>query len=356
MRDNPDRKKMKMIIVGVISLLIGLLIGSFAMKLSKETNNLTAPTGASEELQSAINDSSRLNLILQKLAPPKNGDEWRKWIALVNKQRTVPIEKVAEAYGVEISSDTISGVPVFHVKSKTNDTKSGAIFIHLHGGAYVYYGGDAVVGEAAIIAAYSGIDVISIDYRMPPDHPHPAAIQDVEAVYRALLQDYAPEQIGIGGTSAGSGLALAAIHQFKSRNLAMPGALFLGSPWADLTKTGDTLTTLEGLDRVLVSYEDALLGAAELYANGTPLTDPLLSPIYGDFTDFPPSYLVSGTRDLFLSDTIRTHRKLKDAGVVTDLNIYEGVSHAEYLLVQPSPEFTKTYTDLGAFLNTHLSK
>lgn len=325
---------MKAAIIGLACLIIGLVIGGNVSNLS----------GFSSEPKKAL-----------------SVEQWRKVIEAVN-QNTIPLKQVEQAYAVEIVSDRISDVPVFRIKSKANDAQKGAVFIHLHGGGYVYYGGEAAVVEAAVIAAYSGIEVISIDYRMPPDHPHPAAIQDVEAVYRSLLKTYNPEQIGLGGTSAGGGLALAAVHQFKNKNLHPPGALFLGSPWADLTKTGDTRSTLDGLDKVLLSYEIPtkgaadLKGAAELYANGTALTDPLLSPIYGEFDNFPPAYLVSGTRDLFLSDTIRTDRKLKEAGVKTSLNVFEGLSHAEYLARKNTPEFKKVYTELGAFLNEHLSQ
>ena len=96
-----------------------------------------------------------------------------------------------------------------------------------------------------------------------------------------------------------------------------------------------------------------LVAAARLYAAGTPLTDPLISPVYGDFTGFPPTYLVTGTRDMLLSDTARVHRKLKVAGVVADLNVYEGLSHAEYMFVG-SPENQQTYAELAQFLAMHL--
>ena len=134
----------------------------------------------------------------------------------------------------------------------------------------------------------------------------------------------------------------------------MPGALYLGTPWADLTDTSDSLHTNEGIDRILVTYDGMLTGAARLYANGTELTDPLISPVYGDFSGFPPTYLVTGTRDMLLSDTARVHRKLRQAGVVADLNVYEGLSHAEYAFLTGSPEYLQTYGELAQFLANHL--
>ncbi len=189
---------------------------------------------------------------------------------------------------------------------------------------------------------------------MPPDDPHPAAVTDLEMVYRALLETHDATNIGMGGTSAGGGLSMAAVHHFKALGLPIPGALYLGTPWADLTKTGDTMFTLEGIDRVLVTYDGILEAAALLYADGEDLKDPLLSPVYGDLAGFPATYLVTGTRDMFLSDTVRVHRKLRNSGVEADLNVYEGLSHAEYAFVAGSPEHEATYRELAEFLRRHL--
>ena len=96
--------------------------------------------------------------------------------------------------------------------------------------------------------------------------------------------------------------------------------------------------------------------AAKLYANGKDLKDPQLSPIYGDFAQFPPTILTSGTRDLFLSNTVRTHRKLRRAGVVADLNVYEGQSHAQYSFNMNAPETTEAFTDIAKFFDRYLAK
>ena len=109
-----------------------------------------------------------------------------------------------------------------------------------------------------------------------------------------------------------------------------------------------------GFDRVLVAYDGLVEAMAALYADGHDLKDPLISPIYGSFDGFPPTYLVTGTRDMFLSDTARSHRKLRAAGVVADLNVYEGFSHAEYLMVPTAPESREVFTEMGSFLAQHL--
>lgn len=104
----------------------------------------------------------------------------------------------------------------------------------------------------------------------------------------------------------------------------LPSAVYAGTPWADLTKTGDTLNTNEGVDRILVTYQGFLEAAANLYAGNERLTHPSISPLYGNFDGFPPTFLISGTRDMFLSDTVRVNRKLRDAKVRTQLEVSKG--------------------------------
>ena len=196
--------------------------------------------------------------------------------------------------------------------------------------------------------------MLSIDYRQPPEHPFPAAVDDVVAVWKSLLKKRDAKSMALGGSSSGGGLVLASIHKFNGLGIPVPGALFAGTPWSDLTKTGDSYFTNEGVDNGLVSYEGVLEEAGKLYAGEHDLTNPLISPVYGDFKGFPPTYLVSGTRDLFLSNTVRVHRKLRAAGAVADLNVYEGFSHGDYLKVIDSPESEQVFAELAAFLLKYL--
>ena len=151
-------------------------------------------------------------------------------------------------------------------------------------------------------------------------------------------------------------MTLASTHMLIDLGIPVPGALFAGTPWADLTKTGDSYFTNEGVDYVLVTYDGLLAGAAKLYAGDHAMTDPLISPVYGDFKGFPPTYLVSGTRDMFLSNTVRVHRKLRTAGVVASLNVYEGFSHGEYLKTIDPPESEQVFAELSAFILEYLEQ
>jgi monoterpene epsilon-lactone hydrolase len=320
-----------------------------------ESRQLHLPLAVSDELSAAIAGVPQPDVRARRAMLPKTLAEWRELIAQREKAQNVSLAELEDRYGVTIKQDRINGVSVHHVNpTKIDPIHKKHLFIHLHGGAYVFGGGNASVGESGLIAARAGIPVLSIDYRMPPDNPFPAAIDDVVAVYRYLLERYSPGSMAIGGISAGGGLALASIHRFKAMALPVVGAVYAGTPWADLTKTGDTLVSNEGIDRILVTYDSYLGGAARLYAAGHDLKDPLLSPLYGDFAGFPATYLVTGTRDMFLSDTARTHRKLRAAGVAADLNVYEGLSHAEYAIIPQSSESKQVYAELADFLKTHL--
>jgi acetyl esterase/lipase len=157
-------------------------------------------------------------------------------------------------------------------------------------------------------------------------------------VWKAVLAKYDPQKIAMAGTSAGGGLIMTTMLRLKDLKLAMPAALFLGTPGADLSKTGDSLFTNAELDHLLGRYEGSLEECVKLYAGGRGLKQPLLSPIYGNLSGFPPTILISGTRDLLLSPTILTHRKLRAAGVTAELHIYEAQSHADYLVAFPAPE------------------
>ena len=171
------------------------------------------------------------------------------------------------------------------------------------------------------MAAYGGYRVISIDYRMPPDAPYPAAMDDVTSAWRALVAQTDPRRIAVEGTSTGGGMTLALMLRAKAEGLPLPGAIAPGSPWSDMTSTGDSYKTNEWIDNVVVSYDGYLSRLARLYAHGHDLKDPQLSPVYGDLHGLPPTILTSGTRDLFLSNTVRVQRKLREAGIEADLEM-----------------------------------
>ncbi len=309
--------------------------------------------------------SAELLQVLSQIAPPnikarstfrfKSKQEWKDWVEYSQVSGEAGVRDWAKKYDVGIKQETIAGVNVYYVIARDFVPQvDKKLFIHLHGGAYIFGGGLSGVSEAILIARRTMMPVLVIDYHMPPDSPFPAAQEDVVRVYKELLKTYDAKSIAMGGSSSGGGLVLSAIQKLKALKVELPGALFVGTPWSDLSKTGDSLYVNEGIDRKIVTYNGFLPEAVKLYANGLDIKTPGLSPVYGDFSNFPPTMLVTGTRDLFLSMTVRVHRKMREAGVKADLNVYEGLSHVEYFVVPDSPESKEVYKELGLFLKQHL--
>jgi acetyl esterase/lipase len=315
---------------------------------------IPVPNTVSPQLQASIAAPYRLPAWN---ADPKTTTEWK---ALINELAAAgaPARREArEKLGVAMEPTVIGGVKAFILTPKEIPPENrNRLLIHVHGGGYVYNPGEAGTTEGTLMAAYGGFKIISIDYRMPPDFPYPAAMDDAMAVWREATKMQDPRKMAIFGTSTGGGMTLAMILRAKQENLPMPAAIAPGTPWSDLTETGDTYKTNEWLDNVLVSYNGYLVRAAKLYSNGHDLKDPQLSPIYGDFGGFPPAILTSGTRDLFLSLTVLTHRKLRRAGVEAELQVYEGMSHAQYIFDPYAPETKEVFTEIARFFDSHLGK
>lgn len=206
------------------------------------------------------------------------------------------------------------------------------------------------------MAGLGHFKVISIDYRMPPEAYFPGALNDAMTVYKAALKTTDPNNVAVFGTSAGGALVLEMMLHAKQLSIPLPGAIAPGTPMADVTKTGDTFYTNEMVDNVLVSRDGFCDAATVVYAHGASLSDPLLSPVYGDMHGFPPAILTTGTRDLLLSNTVRVHRKLREAGVEAQLEVFEGESHAQYQFDDRVPETKEAFGEITAFFDKHLGR
>lgn len=269
---------------------------------------------------------------------PEIGDTagWLGFTSAIESQLRPHYESLlppAESYTV--TSEVINGVANFVLHpAHVGDTDEAPIFIEIHGGALYLGSGDLTWMAAA--AAAVGRDGITWapDYRMPPLHPFPAALDDLLVVYRAALDAVGPQRIVVSGGSAGGNLAAALLVRAKNEGLPMPAALVLLTPEADLTESGDTFATNDGIDNVLSS----LMPVNLLYAAGEDLAHPYISPLFADLTGFPPTLLQSGTRDLFLSTTVRLHRKLLHAGVTAELHVFEAMPHGGFMGTAPEDD------------------
>ena len=286
---------------------------------------------------------------------PKTPEQWKAAVAAANVKAMVDLDHLKRELGVTVEPTVVAGVKAFLVTPRTiPDKNRDRLVVALHGGGYVFFPGEAGAGEGVMMAGFGGFRVLAVDYRMPPDFPFPAALDDAVAVWKEVVKTTKPANVALIGSSAGGGLVLATVLRLKDEGLPLPGALAAGTPWSDLGKTGDSYFANAWADNVLVAYGGVLEGMSQLYAGGRSLKTPWLSPIYGDFSGFPPTILTTGTRDLFLSNTVRAHRALKRAGAVADLEVYEGESHAQFLAGPSVPESREAFADIAAFFDRHL--
>ena len=288
---------------------------------------------------------------------PQSAEHWRAYAAASNAVSLKRVSVIRARFPAETVERQIAGVTIREITPSSLDpANAGRLLIHLHGGGYVLSGGEAGLGEGILGAHYARMRVISVDYRMPPDHPFPAAIDDAMAVWNEVSTEYAPAAIGVFGTSAGGGLLLALALGLKSRGAMLPGALAAGTPWADLAGESDSYAVNAGVDSILVQYPGLVEGMARVYAGAASLSDPLVSPVNGDFSGFPPTILTTGTRDILLSDTVRVYRAMRAAGVEARLEVHEAMSHAEYNYAFTSPESATVFGDIAAFFDQRLAR
>lgn len=252
------------------------------------------------------------------------------WQALqehVNSQYAVALKGATEQFSSDVET-LIIGQTQIHVATPDSPIRSNCACIDLHGGALLFGGGDACRIGAQQQAARHGVSCYSVDYRLPPMHPYPAALDDCLEAYRYVLGKHSPSDIVLVGRSAGGNLALAMLLRGRDEGLPMPAGLVLLSPEIDLTESGDSFHTNRYLDVMLPL---PLMTINRLYAGGADLAHPYLSPLFGKFEGLPRTFLQTGTRDLFLSNAARLHRGLRRAGVPVELFLGEGMPHGGFM-------------------------
>lgn len=225
--------------------------------------------------------------------------------------------QMQKRFEVRVEMAQIAGVPVRIIYPKGIDgLKDGPVLLNLHGGGFAVDSGSQT--ETIPIAAKTGIPVVAVLYRLSPEHPYPAALDDAHAVYRALLKDHAASDVAVFGTSAGAALSAQLLARLSTNGEDMPAALGFFSGSADLSKKGDSESWMPTPnDEYLPKY----IGTASR-------TDPILSPILGDLSRFPPTLSISSTRDFLLSPTSIFARALHERGIDSRLVVFDGLPHA----------------------------
>jgi len=300
------------------------------------------PTSVSPQAQKFLATYER------RVTEPPALDDVDAWLANVALGDKYLMERFGAVEFPLIVDDTeIAGVHTYVLRAEdVPDRPETPIFLDIHGGALVMGAGEACRRMASVNAVVNNMITWAPDYRMPPLHPYPAALDDCMAVYRALLAERDPADIFVEGASAGGNLAAALLARAKDEGLPLPAALVLISPEVDLTESGDSFQTNLGIDNVL----GLLMQTNLLYANGHDLAHPYLSPLFADVTGFPPTFLQCGTRDLFLSNTARMHRKLRAAGVEAELHVFEAMPHGGF---GGAPEDIEVRAEMRRFLDKH---
>jgi acetyl esterase/lipase len=288
---------------------------------------------------------------------PKTAAEWKVQVDAAAAEAAKRLPAVRERLRVTMEPQTIGGARAYVLTPQDLPAENrNRLLIHVHGGCYVSNPGESGTSEATMMAGFGHFRVISVDYRMPPEAYFPVAIDDTIAVLKAAQAMVPARNVGLFGSSAGGGLTLTTVLKAKQDGLPLPAAIAPGTPMADLTEAGDTFHTNAMIDNVLIARAASCDARARLYANGHDLKDPLLSPVNGDLRGFPPTMLLSGTRDLLLSNTVRMHRKLRQAGVESVLEVFEGQPHGAWYRDASAPESKDAFEEIARFFDKHLGK
>jgi acetyl esterase/lipase len=258
-------------------------------------------------------------------------------------------------FPVNVEPQTIAGVKTDIITPLITPAQNlKHVLINLHGGGFNSDSGSLI--EGIPISYLAKIKIVSVYYRLAPENPFPAAVDDVVAVYKELLKTYQPSNIGIFGTSAGGILSAEVTVKLKQLGLPLPGALGLFTMLADFSHTSDSqqLFTLNGFSGGIAPQDPNGLHDQDYVAKTDP-RDPVLSPLYADLHGFPPSLLVTGTRDALLSNTSIFHRALLRAGVDAQLLVFEAMPHAFWYHFQ-FPETREALEMMAKFFDEKLGK
>ena len=262
--------------------------------------------------------------------------------------RAIPI-----ADDVTATSGLLGDVPVTYID--VVGASGPGILFYLHGGAYAIGSAELSVGLASDLARRAGMPAVSVDYRLAPENPYPAGLDDAVAAYAALLADRSAGQIAVAGESAGAALAVAMLLALKNAGLALPAAAVLMSPLVDLTLSGDSIVGKASVDPALTA-DGLRRRAADYTAPDTDLTDGLVSPIFADLHGLPPLMIQAGSHEILLDDAVRLAARAAAADLSVRLEITPEVPHVFQAFAALLAEGDAALTAGGGFLRSHLEE
>jgi len=266
------------------------------------------------------------------------------------------MDKLAEFFplpdGAEVEPAMLGGVKGEWVRVK--HARDDAVLLYLHGGGYVLGSSKSHRHLVAAIGAASGVSVFSADYRLAPEHPFPAAVDDGVAVYKALLDSgIAANKIAIAGDSAGGGLTLATLLAARDKGLPMPACAVAISPWADLAQGGEAYRTRAKRDPMIT--KDGLDEMASAYLGGADAKTPLASPAYANFKGLPPLLIQVGTEEALHSDAETVKARAEEAGVEVSFESWAGMVHVWHAFHPILSEGRDAVARIGSYLKAHIA-
>jgi epsilon-lactone hydrolase len=221
--------------------------------------------------------------------------------------------------------------------------------LYFHGGAYIAMSAKTHRSVTSRLAPWSDASLFALDYRLAPEHPFPAALEDALAAYRGLIAAGAnPSRMALAGDSAGGGLALALLLALRDAHEPLPAAAVLFSPWTDLAATGESIIVNNASDPLF--FGSWVAPEARHYLGDTPATNPLASPVYADLTGLPPLFIQVGDGEVLLDDSRRVFENAKKVGVEATLQIWRGVPHGWQIFAPVLPEARAALRQASAFI------
>ena len=330
-------------------MLLGLTVATSYLILDKQAHTSSVPTTVSMAWHQVL--QRRASAAPETFPEPTDFDGWRIRQSKSEQAGLTESQSIVEQYQPTLVSRKLGDVPVLDIQPR-DWQDDGRTLVYTHGGCYATLSARSSLRGSVPIATVTRTRVISVDYTLAPFAKWDEITDQVVSVVEALLANgYHMENIVLYGDSAGGGLAAGAVLKLRDRGIGMPAALFLWSPWSDVTGTGDTYASLADFDPLLV-YSGQLDKCAAAYADPSAQRNPYVSPVYGDFDQgFPPTLIQAGTRELFLSDAVRFYRALDQARVPVVLDVYEGMPHTFQVVGSNSPEAQAAFARVKRFLS-----
>jgi acetyl esterase/lipase len=268
-------------------------------------------------------------------------------------ERRAQSEAFAAAFvpppGVRIEQSVLGGIPVEWIVPQGAD--NAPVLFHLHGGGYVLGNPAGSRPFTTAFALQTSARVVSVDYRLAPEHPFPAAVDDAVAAYHGLLETVPPNRIAIGGESAGGGLAVSAMLAARFESLPLPSSAVLISPWADLTCTAKTFNTKAYVDPLLTRR--ALKEMADAYVPEASARSPFASPLFGDLAGLPPMLIHVGSEEVLLDDAKDLHKRAVRHGVESQIEIWHRMIHVWHMFHPMLAEGDVAIRKLAQFVRAH---